>query len=127
MNHKEGILLCILIFTIMPSLLAQPDLSRKISIHATELPLEKVMDEISEKSGIIFSYNSRKLPLDQPVTTECANRRLTRTCPARFDLATRIAAVSGRCAAIVALFGSLDDSVATDNRDVRGSFQFNME
>lgn len=43
------------------------DLNRKVRLDISNQPLEKVLDEISRQTGILFSYNPKQLPLNQPV------------------------------------------------------------
>ncbi len=48
-----------------------PDIS--ISVHVTHKPLKEVLTLISEKSGIAFSYNTRKISGDKIITYHAEN------------------------------------------------------
>jgi CarboxypepD_reg-like domain/TonB-dependent Receptor Plug Domain len=47
-----------------------------LSIEARDLPLSEVLLMISKKSGILFSYNPKKIPADQKINYSCASKTL---------------------------------------------------
>ena len=51
-----------------------PEIS--ISIHVSDKPLKEVLNLISEKCGITFSYNTRKISVDKTITYQADNQLL---------------------------------------------------
>jgi len=44
------------------------NLDKKITIEAHDQPLGKVIDEISKKGNILFSYSPQVIPVDKKIT-----------------------------------------------------------
>ncbi len=53
-----------------------PDIS--ISLNVADKPLKEVLNLISEKSGIAFSYNTKKISGDKKITYQAENARLNK-------------------------------------------------
>ncbi len=54
------------------------DLQQRISLDAHELPLVDVINQISEKGHILFSYNPQSIPLDKKITIVAHKETLSR-------------------------------------------------
>jgi len=52
------------------------NLDKKITIEVHEQPLGKVIDEISKKGDILFSYSPQVIPLDKKITVAARNTSL---------------------------------------------------
>ena len=50
------------------------DLNKRITIVASEAPLEKIIKELEEKGEVNFSYNPRAIPLQAPVSIEAHDK-----------------------------------------------------
>lgn len=69
--------LCLVLFFLPGSLLAQKQIpGTRISIEAIDQPLGDVLDLIAEKAAISFSYNPRKLPVEQRITYRASEKTL---------------------------------------------------
>lgn len=53
---------------------AQDNADKKISIKFKNLPLSQALQEISEKSGVIFSYNPKKIASDEIISYEASSK-----------------------------------------------------
>jgi hypothetical protein len=77
LHHKVILRGSILLFTILfpqTGILAQePDLSQKISVQYEAVPLEKVLQDISGKSNIRFSYSNELIPAQREITIRAEN------------------------------------------------------
>jgi outer membrane cobalamin receptor len=56
------------------SFVSSQDLSKKISIVANEAPLEDIIHEIEEKGDVFFSYSSRAISSQQPISIDIQNK-----------------------------------------------------
>lgn len=72
LNKKNYITACVFILILFLLCLSghsqQPDLTKKITVNYEEVPLEKVIKNISRSTNIQFSYSSKKIQLDRKIT-----------------------------------------------------------
>jgi hypothetical protein len=66
----------LLTLVLLPSFIFSQDLSKRISIVADQLPLEEVIRDIENKSGIYFSYSPQAIPVSMPVSIKAHNKTL---------------------------------------------------
>ncbi len=65
------------LFFLGVNLLAQSNLSdQKISVTFNQVPLEQILFDISQKTGVQFSFNPKALPLEQKVSYKANNKTL---------------------------------------------------
>lgn len=76
MHHRRKIyfLAALLYVLTATSIYGQPPLERKVSITANNVPLEKVLQEISTKANFYFAYNSSIIKTDSIVRLNIINR-----------------------------------------------------
>ena len=65
-----------LMVTLMPGLHAQQQLTKPVSIVAENEPLQEVLHQITNQTGLNFSYNSRHIDPDQIVTISIESQPL---------------------------------------------------
>lgn len=70
------LLICLLI--IVASVAFAQNLDQKITIKASNQPLGKVIEQISEKGNILFSFNPQSIPVDKKITVDARNTSLSK-------------------------------------------------
>lgn len=75
-KYKYGFTLCLLLLIAAAQSFAQ-NLDKKITIVANNEPLGAVIKQISEKGGILFSYNPQSIPINKKITLTARNVTLT--------------------------------------------------
>lgn len=75
-TYPAGSFLILLILILLSAPLHAQDLSKKISIHAENLPLKEVIAQVEQESGLYFSYSPQSVPVDLPVSIEARNKPL---------------------------------------------------
>jgi hypothetical protein len=50
--------------------------SKLITIHANEIPLRRILDQIEEQSGLSFSYGSRLIDEEEAVSLDVESQAL---------------------------------------------------
>lgn len=60
-------------------------LYKKITVSITDLPLEKALEQISEKGGFTFAYNSKHFDEDKLVNLQIENKTVSRSLNQLFD------------------------------------------
>lgn len=76
-KEKYTILVVFLLTLAAPAVVAQ-NLDQKITIKAYNQPLGEVIEQISEKGNILFSFNPQSIPLEKKITVEARNTSLTK-------------------------------------------------
>ncbi|HEY0741211.1 MAG TPA: DUF4974 domain-containing protein, partial [Chryseosolibacter sp.] len=67
--------LCINILLLISfSAFGQTNPETKISIAFNNVPLAQALQEISQKSGVVFSYNPKKIPASERITYQASNK-----------------------------------------------------
>ena len=74
MNRKLWFLFLVVMF--MSGLHAQEQLSKMVSVQAENEPLKEVLHQITNQTGLNFSYNSRRINPGQPVSISVQNKSL---------------------------------------------------
>ncbi|MFC2098143.1 carboxypeptidase-like regulatory domain-containing protein [Bacteroidota bacterium] len=75
---RTGILSILLLISVMPGVLSQPDLTKKISLNVFNGRLEDVLQEISKQGDIELSYSSKKIDLEQRVIIQVTDASIAR-------------------------------------------------
>lgn len=65
-GYRIPVILAIIL--LFPPLCAQPDLTRKVSLHLENVTLEETLQTLSRETGLEFSYGSRKIDLEQKIS-----------------------------------------------------------
>ena len=65
----------------------EPDLRQKISVAYSRVPLGTVLDDLSQKTHIRFSYSAEIIPVERTVTCEVKNRNLEKVLEEIFNQA----------------------------------------
>ena len=60
-------------------------LYKRISVSLTNLPLEKALEQISEKGGFTFAYNSKHFDEDKLVDLQVENKTVSKSLNQLFD------------------------------------------
>lgn len=67
---RTGLITILLLVSVVPGLMSQPDLTRNISLSVFNGRLEDVIHEISRQGEIEFSYSSKKIDLEFRVSIQ---------------------------------------------------------
>ena len=74
-NTTYRLLFTCLLFIVASTVFAQiPD--KKITIKAKNQPLGEVIEQISKKGNILFSFNPQSIPVDKKITVNARNTEL---------------------------------------------------
>ena len=77
MNIKKFTITIALLLNWICQLQAQADImATRLTVNYCMTPLETVLEDVSEKSGAVFSYSANKIPLEQKIDLDAKNIRL---------------------------------------------------
>jgi hypothetical protein len=75
---RTGILSILILTSIMPGVMSQPDLTQKITLNIFNGRLEDVLQEISRQGDIELSYSSKKIDLEMRVSIQVTEASIAR-------------------------------------------------
>lgn len=77
MATKSPALVTILLLLMAPDAVSQNILDKRITLNLNKVTLEEAFDIIADEAGISFSYSTRSIPIDQKVSINISEEKLS--------------------------------------------------